>query len=344
MISNIKAKFVAAILVSMALASVLMGFALNRAYQGNRRAVLRDAVVEGGRDFESALALELGALASQARLASSSATLATALQPGGPEGWRAFGPDGQPVAMDGAAPLADPARAAASAGGYAAIETEAGAVTLRAVSAVRDPGGAVVGFLSVERGLAAVVRDFTSRGRTRIAVAVASGGPGDAPIVVPEEAAQDAALGRVRDHAAKDVGDGLVVDAVEEGDELLAHGVVPVRRADGALLGNAYVVNPVGSIHRVMRGAPGRVMVAFLVLAVVLSLIIVTLLGRLIFRRLDAVVEAATRVAGGEFDRQIPVTRNDEVGKLENLVEQMRSIISTLVSDSRSGSGPDAER
>jgi hypothetical protein len=53
---------------------------------------------------------------------------------------------------------------------------------------------------------------------------------------------------------------------------------------------------------------------------------VLTLLTRLIFRRLDNIVMVATRVVGGDYATEITVSSDDEVGQFELLFEQFRCV------------------
>jgi signal transduction histidine kinase len=68
--------------------------------------------------------------------------------------------------------------------------------------------------------------------------------------------------------------------------------------------------------------------VACFLLGVILLL---TLLDRLIFRRLVHVIRAATRLVGGDFKTAIKIDSDDEVGQLEQLFEQFRHIFVELM-------------
>ncbi|HEY5957448.1 MAG TPA: HAMP domain-containing protein, partial [Polyangiaceae bacterium] len=54
---------------------------------------------------------------------------------------------------------------------------------------------------------------------------------------------------------------------------------------------------------------------------------------RLVFRRLDAISRVATRVVGGDFETPIRVGPRDEIGKFEELLEQFRGVVVSLVGD-----------
>jgi hypothetical protein len=49
-------------------------------------------------------------------------------------------------------------------------------------------------------------------------------------------------------------------------------------------------------------------------------------LTSLVFRRLEHIIVVATRVVGGDYDSEIHVSSDDEVGQFERLFEQFRRI------------------
>lgn len=51
-----------------------------------------------------------------------------------------------------------------------------------------------------------------------------------------------------------------------------------------------------------------------------------TLLNSLVFRRLEGVIVVATRVVGGDYETEIHVGSDDEVGQFEQLFEQFRRV------------------
>ena len=74
-----------------------------------------------------------------------------------------------------------------------------------------------------------------------------------------------------------------------------------------------------------------------LVLLIVLSLAIgivfvLTLLDRLVFRRLNHIIVVATRVVGGDYETEVRVSSDDEVGQFEQLFEQFRRVFVDLLS------------
>ena len=55
-------------------------------------------------------------------------------------------------------------------------------------------------------------------------------------------------------------------------------------------------------------------------------LLVLGLLNTLVFRRLERIIKIATRVVGGDYDSEIRVSSDDEVGQFEQLFEQFRRV------------------
>ena len=56
-----------------------------------------------------------------------------------------------------------------------------------------------------------------------------------------------------------------------------------------------------------------------------------TLLNRLVFRRLEHIIVVATRVVGGDYETEIRADSDDEVGQFEQLFEQFRRVFVDLL-------------
>jgi len=62
-------------------------------------------------------------------------------------------------------------------------------------------------------------------------------------------------------------------------------------------------------------------------------LLVLTLLSRLVFRRLHQIIVIATRVVGGDYESEIKVNSDDEVGQFEQLFEQFRRVFVDVLSN-----------
>ena len=119
---------------------------------------------------------------------------------------------------------------------------------------------------------------------------------------------------------------GKVLERFQDGSSVFVRGIFPVRDAAGNTVGAMFVVRDISSFYLAMRRTQ-RVLVLLTIVALALGTVLVlTLLTRLIFRRLDHIVVVATRVVGGDYKSEIHVSSDDEVGQFEQLFEQFRRV------------------
>jgi len=127
-------------------------------------------------------------------------------------------------------------------------------------------------------------------------------------------------------------GQGEVLERFRDGNSVFVRGIFPIRNAAGNTVGAMFVVHDISSFYRSMvrtRNVLVLVTVAALTLGMLLVLL---LLNRLVFRRLDHIIEVATRVVGGDYATEIRVNSDDEVGQFEQLFEQFRRVFLDVMS------------
>ena len=91
------------------------------------------------------------------------------------------------------------------------------------------------------------------------------------------------------------------------------------------------MVRDISAFYRAMvRTRNILVLVTVVALALGIFLVLV-LLNRLVFRRLDHIIMVATRVVGGDYETEIRVSSDDEVGQFEQLFEQFRRVFLDLM-------------
>jgi HAMP domain-containing protein len=124
---------------------------------------------------------------------------------------------------------------------------------------------------------------------------------------------------------------GRVLEYFREGDLVLVRGIFPIRDAAGNTVGAMFVVRDISGFYLSMRHTQ-NVLVLLTVAALALGIFMVlTLLNRLVFRRLEHIIVVATRVVGGDYEREIKVDSDDEVGQFEHLFEQFRRVFVDLL-------------
>jgi HAMP domain-containing protein len=126
-------------------------------------------------------------------------------------------------------------------------------------------------------------------------------------------------------------GQGKVLEWFHEGDSVFVRGIFPIHDAAGNTVGAMFVVRDISGFYLAMRRTR-NILVLVTVVALALGIVLVlTLLNRLVFRRLEHIIVVATRVVGGDYESEIRVESDDEVGQFEQLFEQFRRVFVDLL-------------
>jgi sensor histidine kinase regulating citrate/malate metabolism len=126
--------------------------------------------------------------------------------------------------------------------------------------------------------------------------------------------------------------EGNVLERFQEGGSIFVRGIFPIHDAAGNTVGAMFVVHDISTTYVAMRRTRN---VLVLVTVATLSLgmfLVLTLLDRLVFRRLDHIIRIATRVVGGDYESNIQMSSDDEVGQIELLFEQFRCVFVDVLS------------
>jgi hypothetical protein len=126
---------------------------------------------------------------------------------------------------------------------------------------------------------------------------------------------------------------GLIIGQVVRDGNAYIRGVFPLKDAVDRVIGAVFVLRDITQVYNGMKTVKTSSIIAIIVLVVVLSIILIIALNSLVFSRLAKTMDVATSVVGGDFERQIVPASNDEVGKLEELLEQFRTVFVNTVKD-----------
>ena len=126
-------------------------------------------------------------------------------------------------------------------------------------------------------------------------------------------------------------GQGKVLERFTDGDSVFVRGIFPVFDAANDTVGAMFVVRDISSVYVSMRRTQNLLVLSSVFALSLGAFLILTLLNRLVFRRLTHIIVVATRVVGGDFESKIQVDSNDEIGQFEQLFEQFRCIFVDLL-------------
>jgi HAMP domain-containing protein len=125
---------------------------------------------------------------------------------------------------------------------------------------------------------------------------------------------------------------GRVLERFKTGDSVFVRGIFPIYDAARNTVGAMFVVRDISAVYESMRKTQ-NLLVALIIVAMLLSTVLVlTLLNRLVFRRLEHIIDVATRVVGGDYESEIKISSDDEIGQFEHLFEQFRCVFVDLLS------------
>jgi methyl-accepting chemotaxis protein len=164
--------------------------------------------------------------------------------------------------------------------------------------------------------------------------------------VVADRTTNSDAIIRFQGDLSSIAGQGKVLERYEEANSVFVRGIFPIRDASGKTVGAMFVIRNISEFYLAMQHTQ-RVLVFLTVVALTFGMLLVlTLLNRLVFRRLEHIIHVATRVVGGDYQSEIRANSNDEVGEFELLFEQFRCVFVSLlasVSDLQDEAGPPVE-
>jgi HAMP domain-containing protein len=135
---------------------------------------------------------------------------------------------------------------------------------------------------------------------------------------------------------------GTPLEFVRRGDTAMTRGVFPISDASGARVGALFVLTNATRLYRNLALSRLRTVALAVGLCLVLCAAIVVMLHRWVFRRLSHITEVVTLVVGGDWETPVTVSRPDEIGRFEELFEQLRTVLVGLLheADARPAAPP----
>ena len=129
--------------------------------------------------------------------------------------------------------------------------------------------------------------------------------------------------------------EGLPLEILSRGGKSLARGVFPIHDVSGAKVGAVFVLHDITAVYEEMRSGQRQAVLGVVVLMITLAGLFFLVFQLLIVRRLQHMIQVATRVVGGEFDLEIVPSADDEIGTFETLFEQFRMLFVELIGQSQ---------
>jgi len=93
------------------------------------------------------------------------------------------------------------------------------------------------------------------------------------------------------------------------------------------------VLHDVTQVYREMKTTMRLAGLTIAGLTVLLSLALIVVIERLVFRRLDQITRTAKRVVGGDYTTAIVPSTQDEIGSFESLFDQFRVVFVNVVQE-----------
>jgi HAMP domain-containing protein len=145
-------------------------------------------------------------------------------------------------------------------------------------------------------------------------------------IVVADRTTQDDKLMNVQINIDSIPNDGEILGRISSGGATYVRGVFPVFTADGKRTGAVFVAKDMTAAFASLRNLELKVGGLILVVMIIIAAITSFMLNVWVFRRLDNMIEIATRVVGGDYECEIRKSADDEIGEFEYLFDQFRKV------------------
>jgi HAMP domain-containing protein len=136
---------------------------------------------------------------------------------------------------------------------------------------------------------------------------------------------------------------GRNLGLLETGNTVYSRGLFPLHDASGGRVGLLVVLHDVTQVYREMKSTMRLAGLTIAVLTILLSLALIMVIERLVFRRLDQITRTAKRVVGGDYTTAIVPSSQDEIGSFEALFDQFRVVFVNLVQEVEARNKSDGE-
>jgi hypothetical protein len=129
--------------------------------------------------------------------------------------------------------------------------------------------------------------------------------------------------------------EGQIIGEVRHGDSVFIKGIFPIIDISNRKVGGLFVLQNITDIYAGMKEAQNKTILFIIIQAVFICFVIIYILIRLVFRRLNIMIDKATRVIGGDYYNSIDTKSKDEVGQFEYLFDQFRIVFVSVLEQSQ---------
>ncbi|VVB86614.1 Double sensory domain of two-component sensor kinase [uncultured archaeon] len=126
---------------------------------------------------------------------------------------------------------------------------------------------------------------------------------------------------------------GETLDKFKIGGNTYVTGGFPLYDAGGNAVGTVLVVKDLTPLENTVNESSSLVLIISIISAIVICLAVVLLVNKYILDPLKNIVEATTKVAGGDFSAEIKPSSDDEIGDLAVMINGFKSILIATAKD-----------
>jgi HAMP domain-containing protein len=155
--------------------------------------------------------------------------------------------------------------------------------------------------------------------------------------VVIDTTMEDAAL--FKDHLltpemlANTTDEGSMFGVFELGERVYAGGGFALYDAGGDRVGSVVTINDITAIETSFEQASWNMLLTTVIGVILIAGIMALLVSRIVITPLERMVEATTRVAGGDFLATVDVKSHDEIGRMAELINQFKQMMINTASE-----------
>jgi HAMP domain-containing protein len=126
---------------------------------------------------------------------------------------------------------------------------------------------------------------------------------------------------------------GEVLDKFNIGQNTYVTGGFPLYDAGGKAVGTVVVVKDLTPLENAVKASAFFVLIISIISAIAIILVVGLLVNKYVLHPLDNIVDATTKVAGGDFSAEIKAQSNDEIGDLAVMIEGFKKILIATAQD-----------